>query len=100
MPNIIHSLFLKRKEFLHEKEVRVIYWADNVYDSRLKENKKLVTFHINPNDFIEEISFDPRAENSYINAYKNYLKDEYKYPANQIVKSKLYQFKPFVFNIK
>ena len=100
MPNIIHSLFLKRKEFLHENEVRVIYWADNVYDSRLKENKKLVTFHINLNDFIEEISFDPRAEDSYISAYKNYLTGEYKYPANQIVKSKLYQFKPFVFNIK
>lgn len=100
MPNIVDSLFLKRIEFKHEKEVRIIYYADRDVDSKLKPDSKLIAFNINPFQLIEEIAFDPRGEDSYISAYKNYLVSKFNYPEKKIVKSSLYKFTPFVFDIK
>lgn len=55
------SLFMKRIEFLHEHEVRIIisYAQD---DSRVKE--KGITFAINPANFIDEYLIDPRLVNT------------------------------------
>lgn len=50
---------MKRIEFLHEHEVRIIisYAQD---DSRVKE----ITFAINPANFIDEYLIDPRLVNT------------------------------------
>lgn len=55
------SLFMKRVEFQHEHEVRIIisYAQD---DSRVKE--KGIAFAINPANFIDEYLIDPRLVNT------------------------------------
>ena len=55
------SLFMKRIEFQHEHETRIIisYAQD---DSRVKE--KGITFAINPANFIDEYLIDPRLVNT------------------------------------
>ena len=55
------SLFMKRIEFQHEHEARIIisYAHD---DSRVKE--KGITFAINPASFIDEYLIDPRLVNT------------------------------------
>jgi len=98
MPNIIDSLFIKRDNFQHESEVRIIYYAEEE-DSKLKPNSNppLVSFKIKPFDLIDEIAFDPRADESYYNTFKEYLKNKLKVPENKITKSKLYDFTPYDF---
>lgn len=94
----IESLFIKRDNFKHESEVRVIYCAEES-DSKIKPDSivPLVGFKINPHEFIEEIAFDPRADDSYFKAFKEYLINELKIPGNKITKSKLYDFESFTF---
>ncbi|MDR6834249.1 MULTISPECIES: hypothetical protein [unclassified Sphingopyxis] len=53
--NRAQSLLLKRKAFSHEDEVRLIWVCDDK-----REIDKAMTVNINPNDFIEEVTFDPR----------------------------------------
>lgn len=72
-PNIEESLFLKRDNFKHEKEVRAIYFPDKD-DAKIKpnSNSQLVSFKIDALHFIDEITFDPRAESSFVVAYTEY----------------------------
>lgn len=53
--NRAQSLLLKRKAFAHEDEVRLIW----VSDDKRKLNE-VMTVNVNPNDFIDEVTFDPR----------------------------------------
>lgn len=85
------SLFFKRNNFSHEQELRLIYMEAAVSSSGGNNIKQ---YDINPIDFIEEISFDPRCEESYFKAYKEYLQKKYSYPKDSINKSVLYQFNP------
>lgn len=98
MPNILDSLFIKRDNFKHESEVRVIYCAEES-DSKIKADSTfpLVCFKINPFDLIEEIAFDPRADNSFFSDNKNYLINDLSFPENKITKSKLYELEQFTF---
>ena len=99
-PHISKSLFVKRLEFKHEEELRIIYFADSKLDNRVKSKTKLAVFEINPHDFIEGVSFDPRVDQSFIDAYKHYLHDDLKYPKIKIRKSDLYEFEPYTFKVK
>jgi hypothetical protein len=49
------SLLLKRKSFSHEDEVRIIWVCNDQRDDR-----RPLTVNVEPNSFIEEITFDPR----------------------------------------
>ena len=86
---IIQSLFTKRNSFSHEVEYRVIYVAnldkENV-DSPAKP------FLINPIDFVENIYFDPRADDAYVERCTKILTDAFNYPKSRIKKSRLYSF--------
>ena len=84
------SLFFKRNNFSHEQELRLIY-MEAVSSSGGNNIKQ---YDIDPIDFIEEISFDPRCEESYFTAYKEYLQKKYSYPKDSINKSVLYRFNP------
>ena len=59
---IAESLLYKRKEFSHEKEVRLIYWTDKCVGEFLK-------YSIDPNSVIEEIVFDPRTDINFVKAF-------------------------------
>ncbi len=81
---IAESLLYKRREFSHEKEVRVIYsGADNSTSSEIHP------FKILPNDLFEEVIFDPRMDKELATAYK--LAIRAKGFTNRIDRSSLYQ---------
>ena len=86
---IIQSLFTKRNSFSHEEEYRVIYVANP-----RKENvgAPAKSFVINPFGFIENIYFDPRADDAYVDRCTRVLTDTFKYPKSRIKKSSLYSF--------
>lgn len=51
---LIQSLFIKRTAFKHEREIRLIY----IEHEKTKHEPYL--YHINPNEFIDQIMIDPR----------------------------------------
>jgi hypothetical protein len=63
---IIDSLMIKRNNFKHESEIRVIYYADES-DSKIKPDFIIpfVGFKINPSELIDEISFDQGRMNLF-----------------------------------
>ncbi len=79
-----NTLLTKRNEFLHEREVRVLYCASKVLNSSIRE------FNIRPDDFIGSITLDPRISNRFEAVYLETLRRVgYK---NIIKKSDLYRF--------
>lgn len=87
----IESLFYKRNNFSHEKEVRLIYRTDSESPEKLNPIKQ---YDISIDDFIEEITFDPRCDDSYYKAFRDYLIKTYKIDSKKINKSSMYVFKP------
>lgn len=75
-------LLLKRLAFSHEKEIRLIYITDVI------PSVEIYKYPIEPNEFITDITFDPRMK------YENYKKEKEKLRRNgfngSIVKSGLY----------
>ena len=99
-PALSDSLFIKRKEFEHEKEVRFIIRTHE--KSANTERINIEYDHIdimvdNPFNFIEEIVLDPRlSEEEFLKR-----KEELSSFTNEIpiVKSNLYAFTPLKFSI-
>ena len=87
----VESLFYKRNNFSHEKEVRLIYRTDSKSPEMMNFIKQ---YDISVDDFIEEITFDPRCDNSYYQAFRDYLIKTYKIDPKKINKSSMYVFKP------
>ena len=86
---INRSYFVKRNSFSHESEYRFLYYADK------RETDTVVkSFQIDPYSFIDNIYFDPRADESYVERCTNILVDAFSYPEARIHKSNLYSFKP------
>ena len=91
------SLFVKRSSFSHENEYRLIY----VCDKDSEDNGKIIKeVSIDPQDFIINIYFDPRADNAYVERCKKILTKAFGFPAKKISKSTLYDFKPFSIELK
>lgn len=86
----VDSLFIKRNNFSHEKEVRVIYQPDS---HSAEKSNSLKIYPVDPIDFIDEITFDPRVDDAF---YQSALSEiiKYKYPLSRVKKSPLYDFKP------
>lgn len=61
---VAESLIYKRKEFSHEKEVRLIY---------TKKSGDIHQFTIDPHDLFDEVVFDPRINAHLFDSYKNSL---------------------------
>lgn len=100
MNNIRESLFIKRKYFSHENEVRLIYFAENDNNRIIhRKNEMLAQFKINPKELISEICFDPRVETYFFNSFKEYFVSKYSIPETIIVKSKLNDYEKLRFNI-
>jgi hypothetical protein len=79
------SLFIKRREFEHEKEVRVILSTYN------KEEKEYVEVDFDPNKVFREIVIDPRVTDEEFAQQRNCLV-EHGYNGDKIRKSTLYDF--------
>lgn len=87
----VYSLFFKRNNFKHEREVRLIYRTDSTSP---EVSDSIKQYDIDINNFIEEITFDPRSDDSYYKAFKDYLIKTYKIDSHKINKSSMYVFKP------
>lgn len=85
------GLFIKRDEFSHEKEVRLIMVKSVKADkwSGLPIERKVIPIQIDPDTFIEEITLDPRIASSQVSVYKKIIQSlGYKGP---VKRSNLYQ---------
>ena len=93
---LVESLFIKRKEFNHEKEVRLLIQKTIKKEDEYKGTlKKHINLSIDPNIFIDEITFDPRINDKDYQTFSRVLKKiGYK---NKINKSNLYTLRQFVF---
>lgn len=78
-----YFLSLKRMEFAHEKELRLIYSTDN-------HMNPLYKYTVDPNSLIEEVLFDPRMGYAYFKLIESALKTKYGFNG-VIKKSRLYQ---------
>jgi hypothetical protein len=87
---LLESMFLKRNEFNHEKEFRIIIRGLNPIIKSIDELPALLTFPIDSNEFIESIAFDPRLDFRTYKTNKEVLrKIGYK---NDIIRTNLYRF--------
>lgn len=80
------SLFIKRREFEHEKEVRVIFT-----DYKQEEEKEYVEVDFDPNKVFREIVVDPRVSDEEFAQQRDSLV-ACGYEGNRIRKSTLYDF--------
>ncbi len=97
-PDLIEELYLiKRNVFKHEKEVRLLVRLPQVSGNEIHsllyfsgEEEVCIIPVDNPNDFVEEIVFDPRMPNNLVRVYEYYLKNHFGYP-NTICMSNMYE---------
>lgn len=87
LKEVIKGAFVKRMEFEHEKEVRIIRMLDS---QQTLQSGAMLQFPI-PADFIEEFCIDPRADDAMVANLTSQL-ISIGIPANKICKSQLYQF--------
>lgn len=84
--------FLKRKEFEHEKEFRIIKMIESSTADKIVSYKRLA-FEIDIDYFIDSYLLDPRLDDETFMQQKEYLIKLGADP-NKISKSDLYSFKP------
>lgn len=92
---LLQSFFVKRNSFSHESEYRLIYMSKDIHGEE-SGVKQLV---IDPLSFIENIYFDPRADDNYVKRCTLVLTECFGYPRDRIKKSSLYSFKPLSFEL-
>ena len=86
---LVKAQLIKRIEFEHEKEIRLLY---NVDSSSPDIQNDIKSFVINPNILIDDIMLDPRISSRYENIYTQTIRNlGYQKP---IIKSQLYNFTP------
>lgn len=87
-----YSEFLKRREFEHEHEFRVIKILDEETSNKVEPYKR-ICFSIDPADFIEGYLLDPRLSEAEFEKKKNLLRS-LGADIKKVSQSKLYQFEP------
>lgn len=84
---MINSMLIKRKEFEHEQEIRLIF-----IDYLKQAHNGFFEYKVDPSDLILEIAFDPRIERSIYETYSSVLR---KIGYNgKLMKSNLYRIPP------
>ena len=92
------SLFLKRDEFIHEKEYRIVKSLDSETVESISTAKR-IAFRINVDDFIEKYVFDPRISDECYNCLSQELIRNGVNPT-KISRSKLYDFDPITIQLE
>lgn len=83
------DMALKREAFKHENEVRLLVCLQAYGDIKEALKTSSMSFDLNPLSFIKSITFDPRADDWYVNTMKLYCASKgFKCP---IEKSSLYE---------
>jgi hypothetical protein len=62
------TLLIKRKEFSHEREVRLIH-----FDDREDGDEKIFQYEVNPFELFDEIAFDPRISDELLKVFSSHL---------------------------
>lgn len=88
-------LFIKRLEFKHESEFRVIF--DHFDHKLLNYIEPTFCYSFNFNDIIEEVVFDPRMDKTLYSAYKEFIKSS-GYKGN-VKQSGLYSLSKYIFDL-
>lgn len=68
------DMALKREAFKHENEVRLLVCLQGYKEFEKWWSIPVVGFEINPLSFIKSITFDPRADEWFVNTMKKYCK--------------------------
>lgn len=89
--NIVPSMYMKRKPFSHEKEIRIIIMLDTNIGEILK-------YDINPDNFFEEFVIDPRLEKNHVNIITKKLIN-LGVKESLIKQSQLYTFTPEIIRL-
>lgn len=71
-PKPFSRAFLKRNAFTHEQEVRLVTIDDGRCMKSRGNKKDFINLDINPFEFIESVTIDPRADSWYVNTIKKY----------------------------
>ena len=83
--NLAELFLLKRKQFRHENEVRLMY-IDEKEDMSSQEG---LSIPFNPQDLFDEVQFDPRLTKNQVNERKDYAKQYYE--QEKLKQSNMYQ---------
>ncbi|MCA2988896.1 MAG: DUF2971 domain-containing protein [Gemmatimonas sp.] len=86
------TLLLKRPEFSHEKEVRLIYFANE----KNRTDGDVYSYSIDPFALIDEVAFDPRWESGEFFAAKV---EAEKAGFSNVVQSELYRLPEFTWKV-
>lgn len=70
------DMALKREAFKHENEVRLLVCLQGYKEIENCWDIPVVGFEINPLSFIKSITFDPRADEWFVNTMKEYCKSK------------------------
>ncbi len=71
---MLRSLFLKREEFAHEQEVRIIF-RETVSEDYSECKKQIIKqFQIEPNALVAEVTFDPRCTERFYTIYSQAIR--------------------------
>ena len=92
-----YTQFIKRTEFEHEKEFRIVKMLDSDTCERYYDYKRLA-FDITVSDFIEEILLDPRLDEAEVEAQKQEFV-RLGVPESKISQSQLYHFVPITITL-
>lgn len=83
---IAKSLLAKRRAYMHEKEVRIIY----IDRHKSKHPKGVYKYHFDPRGVIDQIMVDGRMKHSDFASFKNKFTMQTGFPKEQIYRSLLY----------
>jgi hypothetical protein len=96
--HLFDSMFLKRNEFNHEKEFRIIIRGLKPNIKSYQKLPRFLSFPVDPNQFIEKIAFDPRIEFSTYKVLKeSIIKIGYPNKLKRITRTNLYRFEELSF---
>jgi hypothetical protein len=91
---MIKTLLIKRKEFVHENELRLIYTHSDPDQKKEYLNNDVFQYDFNPLEIIEQIVFDPRFDDGEYKSFKKILIN-FGFKSKIIKKSDLYQIPKF-----
>lgn len=86
LDKLFRTLLIKRRAFVHEKEVRILFhaWGDYSCES------KIHSYRIDPHELIDQIMIDPRVNYQEFKQIKSKIKEELGYNGS-IKRSLLYR---------
>ena len=88
------TLLIKRKEFRHEQEIRLIYF--NHDESHTAD---LYRHSVDPVDLFDEIAFDPRLSNELLQMFASHI-EALGFEKRSIIQSPLYRLPSLQLKLK